>query len=277
MSELVTKSVAQEQQEQTRTEDRDTHRRGTHHRLYHRCESRGSARRPRRHGRFRTGQVLAEIAERNRVLRLQGIRGLVGGLFRADRRNTQGHRRQSEDDQVVQGRRSGQRPAFPGGFHDREASVEAEEEHGGPFRRGGARRLFPGFRHGKGQQEISEKRRVGIRGVQLRSRIGQVHGRSQKPLRLRIRVPYASEGKGLHLPPVPEALNRACPDIQVPGAAVGGCSAFAVCRCCVTCLVRIQLRLADFLHSVRVASVRAGCRQAIDVYGYCSRELLQAV
>ena len=33
---------------------------------------------------------------------------------------------------------------------------------------------------------------------------------AKKPLRLRIRVPYASEGEGLHLPPVPEALNRAC-------------------------------------------------------------------
>jgi hypothetical protein len=54
----------------------------------------------------------------------------------------------------------------------------------------------------------------GIRGVQLRSRIGQVHGRSHKPLRLRKRVPYGREGEGLHLPPVPEALNRACPDIK---------------------------------------------------------------
>jgi hypothetical protein len=80
------------------------------------------------------------------------------------------------------------------------------------FCRGCARRLYPGFRHRKGRQEISEKRRVGIRGVQLRSCIGPVHGRSQKPLRLWARVPYGREGEGLHLPPVPEALNRACPD-----------------------------------------------------------------
>ena len=201
MSELVTKSVAQEQQEQkieTRTAGERITR--THHRLYHRCESRGSARRPRRHGRLRAGQVLAEIAERNRVLRLQGIRGLVGGLFRADR------------------------PKY-----SRSSS---------PIRRSADPKSL--------------------------SDCGYA-------------VPYASEGKGLHLPPVPEALSRACPDIQVPGAAVGSCSAFAVCCCCVTCLVRIQLKLADFLHSVRVASVRAGCRQAIDVYGYCSREPLQAV
>jgi hypothetical protein len=31
--------------------------------------------------------------------------------------------------------------------------------------------VFPGFRNGKGQQEIFEKRRMGIRGVQLRPRI----------------------------------------------------------------------------------------------------------
>jgi hypothetical protein len=32
-------------------------------------------------------------------------------------------------------------------------------------------------------------------------------------------VPYASEGEGLHLPPVPEALNRCVLRKQVPGAA----------------------------------------------------------
>jgi len=90
-------------------------------------------------------------------------------------------------------------------------------------------------------------------------------------------VPYASEGEGLHLPPVPEALNRAaCPDVKYPAQLPEVCSAFAVFRCCVTCLVRIQLKHANFLHTVRVASARAGCRQVIDVYGYCSREPLQA-
>jgi hypothetical protein len=81
-----------------------------------------------------------------------------------------------------------------------------------PSGKGWPLRLYPGFRHRKGRQEISEKRRAGIRGVQLRSIIGPVHGRSQKPLRLWARVPYGREGEGLHLPPVPEALNRACPD-----------------------------------------------------------------
>jgi hypothetical protein len=32
-------------------------------------------------------------------------------------------------------------------------------------------------------------------------------------------MPYASEGEGLHLPPVPEALNRCVLRNQVPGAA----------------------------------------------------------
>jgi len=71
------------------------------------------------------------------------------------------------------------------------------EEHGGSLRRRCARRVHAGFRHRKGQQEIFEQRRMGIRAVQLRSWIGQVHGRSQ-PLRLRS-----------HLPSVSEALNRA--------------------------------------------------------------------
>jgi hypothetical protein len=48
------------------------------------------------------------------------------------------------------------------------------------------------------------------RFVQLRSPIGQVHGRSQ-PLRLWTRVPCGRESEGLHLPPVPEALNCARP------------------------------------------------------------------
>jgi hypothetical protein len=65
----------------------------------------------------------------------------------------------------------------------------------------------PDVFNGKGQQEISENGRMGIRAVQLRRGIGQVHGRSQ-PRRLRKLVPYGREGEGLHLPPVREALNR---------------------------------------------------------------------
>ena len=40
---------------------------------------------------------------------------------------------------------------FPGWLQDREAPVEAKDEHGSTLRRGGAGRLFPGFRYGKGQ------------------------------------------------------------------------------------------------------------------------------
>ena len=79
MSERVTESVAQAQQEQkikTRTAGERIHRLCLH------CDSRGRVRRPRRRGRLRAGQVLAEIAGRNRVLRLQGIRGLGCRLFR---------------------------------------------------------------------------------------------------------------------------------------------------------------------------------------------------
>jgi hypothetical protein len=60
----------------------------------------------------------------------------------------------------------------PGWLHDRETSMEAKEEYGGPIPCGCPRRLHSGFRDGKGQQKIPENWRVGIRGVQLRSRIG---------------------------------------------------------------------------------------------------------
>ena len=56
------------------------------------------------------------IAERNRVRRLQGIRGLGGGVFRPDRRSAQGDRRQSDHDRGVQGRHSRQNgQPFPDG------------------------------------------------------------------------------------------------------------------------------------------------------------------
>ena len=69
----------------------------------------------------------------------------------------------------------------------------------------------------KDAKRFPERRRMGIRAVQLRSRIRQVHGRSQ-PLRLRILLPCGGEGEGLHLPPIPEALNG-CP--RRPGPSAG--------------------------------------------------------
>ncbi len=96
---------------------------------------------------------------------------------------------------------------FPEGSMIVKLQQKAEEEHGGAIRRGCARRLQAGFRHGEGQQKISENRRVGIRGFQLRRRIGQVHGRCHELVRLRKRVPHDREGEGLHLPPVREALS----------------------------------------------------------------------
>jgi hypothetical protein len=132
--------------------------------------------------------------------------------------------RQSDHDRGVQGRRSQQRPAFHRWLHDREAPVEAEEEHGGPLRRGRARRLYSGFRQRKGQQEISEKR-----GWDTRYSTMKLHRTSSrpipKPLRLRARVPYGREGEGLHLPPVREALTREGPDTKYPANRMSRCEA----------------------------------------------------
>jgi hypothetical protein len=55
--------------------------------------------------------------------------------------------------------------------------------------------LSAGFRDGEGQQEISENRRLGVRGIQLRRHIGQVHRRSQGPCGLRKLVPCGREGE----------------------------------------------------------------------------------
>jgi hypothetical protein len=57
---------------------------------------------------------------------------------------------------------------FPEGSRIVKLQWKLKKSTEAPFRRGSARRLFPGFRDGKGQQEIFEKRRMGIRGVQLR-------------------------------------------------------------------------------------------------------------
>jgi hypothetical protein len=112
------------------------------------------------------------------------------------------------------------------------------------------------------------KARVGIRGVQLRSCIGPVHGRSQRPLRLRARVPYGREGEGLHLPPVPERLNRACPDIKYPAQRMSLCealfstwtpvSAGSAANCTAGCCLK-ESGLARFeLQSVGVPRIFSG-------------------
>ena len=127
----------------------------------------GIAGRSNRDRHVRPGQVLTQDVERSRVLRLQGIRRLAGRLERSDRRGPQGDRRQSDDDRRLQGRRSRQRQTLPRRRQDREAPVEAEEEYRGSLCRGCAGHLLTGLSNGKGQQEISEQRRMGIRALQL--------------------------------------------------------------------------------------------------------------
>ena len=101
----------------------------------HDCDSYGSARRPGRRGRLRAGQDKYSLKSPSGIA-FSDFRGYedwsVVSSARTDE-GAQGHRRQSDHDQGVQGRRSGQRPAFPGRLQDREAPVELQEEHGGPF------------------------------------------------------------------------------------------------------------------------------------------------
>ena len=120
---------------------------------------------------------------------------------------------------------------FPDGSKIVKLQWKPKKSTEAPFVSGRARRLHAGFRHRKGQQAISKKRRMGIRAIQLRSCIRRVHGRSQ-PLRLRTRLPCGREGEGSYLPPVPEALNRTCPrhrrspPPRVLGPAISHCATF---------------------------------------------------
>ncbi len=97
MSEFVKKPLAQEQQAQKIEAPTVVERIAG---FYHRCDSRGDTWRLCRRGRYRAGQVLAEIAEWSSIFRLQGIRGLVCRLHRQDRR-TQGNRCRSGHDQGI--------------------------------------------------------------------------------------------------------------------------------------------------------------------------------
>src|SRR5262249_2299569 len=54
-----------------------------------------------------------------------------------------------------------------------------------------------------------EKRRLGIRAVQLRPQDRPVLARCGQPLRLRPRLPYGREGERLHLPSISETLKPA--------------------------------------------------------------------
>jgi hypothetical protein len=101
--------------------------------------------------------------------------------------------------------------------------VEAQEEHGGPF----VVDMPDVFKQALVMEKDSKrfpKSGGWIRGVQLRSRIGQFHGRSQ-PVGLRKHVPHGCEGEGLHLSPVPEALNGVRRTSITPRGAAHGSAA----------------------------------------------------
>src|SRR6476620_5005328 len=90
----------------------------------------GMARRLRRLGHFRAGQVHRESTGRARVLRLQGIRRLAVCLDEPDGRSVEGDPRQPHDDRRLQGRHSWQWQAVPRRLQDCEGPVETEKEYG---------------------------------------------------------------------------------------------------------------------------------------------------
>jgi len=64
---------------------------------------------------------------------------------------------------------------FPDGSKVAKLQWKPKKSTEAPFAVDVAGRLYAGFRHGEGRQEIPGKRRMGIRAVQLRCCIRQVH------------------------------------------------------------------------------------------------------
>jgi len=175
------------------------------------------------------GQVLAEIARAEFAFStFREIRGLGGGgLFAPDPTTvSRSLRRPIDDDHGIHGRRSGHtRPAFPAsGLHDPPVSSSgSEEEHGGHPSRGllpGP--VLPGFSHRKRTAREIRKAGapVGIRDFVHTKPCSASSGRPDpnSPSGMRTRGCHTGrDSEGLHLPPVPESVDRAlCPDIQVP-------------------------------------------------------------
>jgi hypothetical protein len=55
-------------------------------------------------------------------------------------------------------------------------------------------------------------------------------------------MPYARKGEGLHLPPVPEALRFACPDIKYPREGCPSAGPYTPRHFAVTCNARVPPR-----------------------------------
>ena len=95
---------------------------------------------------------------------------------------------------------------FPDGSRIAKLQWKFKKERRSSLRGGCAFRRSPRFSLWKRTASDSRKRRMGIRAVQLRRPSRQVRRRSQ-PRRLRKHLPHRREGQGLHLPPLPDALN----------------------------------------------------------------------
>ena len=156
----------------------------------------GSARRDGRRGRHqRAGQVRREGAGRPGIRRIQGIRGLGDGRGQSDRRHGRSDTRQSRDDRRVSSRRSRQRQGVSGWIEEGENPLDREERarrrRNRPPCQGPARHRF----HGQGQQAVRGDRQLGLRAVQLCSRVRHVHADGHR-VQLRIRVPHDRGEKG---------------------------------------------------------------------------------
>jgi len=183
----------------------------------HDCDSHGSARRPRRRGSYAQDKYSLKSPS---GIAFSDFRGYEDWAVVSSARTDEVLKVIVANPTMIRrtSRRSGQRrQPFPDGSMIAKLQWKPKKSTEAPFVVDVPDVFYPGFRHRKGQQEISEKAAGGEYAVfNYEAASDKFHGRSQQPLRLRTRVPYGREGEGLHLPPVPETLNRACPDITVP-------------------------------------------------------------
>ena len=164
MSELVTKSVAQEQQEQ-KIETRTAVKRIG--RLYHRCDSRGSARRPRRRGplraRPRQGQDKYSLKSPSGIA-FSDFRGYEDWAVVSSARTDEILKVIVANPTMIKAYKAGvpgNGQPFPEGSMIVKLQWKQKKSTEAPFAVDVPDVFSPGFRHGKGQQEISENAAAG--------------------------------------------------------------------------------------------------------------------
>ena len=165
-------------------------------------------RRPRRHGRLRGGQIRAENARR---VAFSDFKGYEDWAVVSSARTDEVLKVIVANPAMIEAYKAGipgNGQPFPDGSKIAKLQWKPKKSTEAPFVVDVPDVFTQAFVMEKDSKRFPEQRRMGLRAVQLRRRIRQFHRRSQ-PLGLRTCLPCGREGKGPHLSPISEALNRA--------------------------------------------------------------------